>query len=89
MKCLKITISGIVQGVGYRYFCYKKAMEYGIKGYVRNLHNGNVEVVASGEDNLVGDFVKELNTGPRFSSVKAIKIEESEPKKEYSGFTIY
>ena len=89
MKCLKITIGGVVQGVGFRYFCYKKALEYGIMGYVKNLYNGKVEVVASGEDNLLGDFVKELNIGPRFSSVKAMKIEDIEPKEEHSEFIIY
>jgi acylphosphatase len=89
MKCLKITVSGVVQGVGYRYFCYKKAMEYHITGYAKNLYNGNVEVTACGEDNLLKDFVKELNTGPRHSVVKSLKIEEAKTEIVYLEFSIY
>jgi acylphosphatase len=89
MKCLKINISGVVQGVGYRYFCYKKAIEYKIFGYVKNLYNGDVEVVAQGEDGLVNEFIKELKTGPRYSAVKSVNAEEFKSEKEYSEFSVY
>lgn len=42
----RFLISGIVQGVGYRYFALRAAKRHGIVGYVRNLHDGRVEVVA-------------------------------------------
>ena len=89
MKCLKITVSGMVQGVGYRYFCYKKALEYKITGYAKNLFNGNVEVIAQGNEKLLNGFVKELNTGPHYSAVKSLKIEESDIEIEYREFSIY
>jgi acylphosphatase len=89
MRCVKITISGIVQGVGYRYFCYKKATEYGISGYARNLYNGDVEVSAQGEERFINDFIKELNMGSPHSAVKSLKIQDIECKNEYSGFSIY
>jgi acylphosphatase len=89
MKSIKIIISGLVQGVGYRYFCYKKALEYGIRGYAKNLYNGNVEVVAQGEKGLINDFIKDLNTGPYYAAVKSINTEEIESEKEYQEFSIY
>lgn len=89
MRTYKILISGVVQGVGYRYFCFKKAVEYKIYGYAKNLYNGDVEVQAQGEEGLLKDFIKELNTGPRFSSVKSVKIEQFDSEIEYSEFSIY
>jgi acylphosphatase len=89
MKSIKIIISGLVQGVGYRYFCYKKALEYGIRGYAKNLYNGNVEVVAQGEKGLINDFIKDLNIGPYYATVKSINTEEIECEKEYQEFSIY
>jgi acylphosphatase len=89
MKSYKLNIRGVVQGVGYRYFCYKKANEYKIYGYVKNLFNGDVEVMAQGEDGLVKDFIKELKIGPGYSTVKSVIIEEIEAEKEYSEFLIY
>lgn len=89
MKSVKITVSGLVQGVGYRYFCYKKALEYGINGYAKNLYNGNVEVLAQGEEGLIKGFIKELNTGPNYASVKSLNTEETDVEKEYQEFSIY
>lgn len=89
MKSIKIIISGVVQGVGFRYFCYKKAAEYNITGYAKNLLNGDVEVVAQGEEGLVSDFIKELKTGPRYSNVKSVNMEKIDVEKEYSQFSIY
>jgi acylphosphatase len=89
MKSIKIIVSGLVQGVGYRYFCYKKALEYGIFGYAKNLYNGNVEVVAQGEKGLINDFIKDLKIGTHYATVKSITAEEIENEKEYQEFSIY
>lgn len=89
MKSYKLNISGVVQGVGFRYFCYRKAIEYKVFGYVKNLFNGSVEVMAQGEDGLIKEFIYELKIGPRYSSVKSVITEEIETEKEYSEFLIY
>jgi len=89
MKSFKITISGMVQGVGYRYFCYRKAVEYNLRGYAKNLFNGNVEVVVQGDEGLIKDFIKELNMGSRYSSVKSLNIDEINSENEYLDFSIY
>ncbi len=75
-KRIKITVKGFVQGVGFRYFTYKKAKEYGITGYVKNLFNGDVEAVAQGKSGLVNDFLNELKMGPSGSYVKSVKSED-------------
>lgn len=89
MKTLKILVSGIVQGVGYRYFCYKKALEYDIKGYAKNLYNGNVEVLAQGKEGLINDFINDIKIGPHYASVKSLNIEEIQTEKVYNEFSVY
>lgn len=86
---IKITVNGLVQGVGYRYFCYRKAVEYNIRGYAKNLIDGSVEVVASGEKNMVSDYIKELRTGPANSFVKSINTEELTNDLSEKGFNYY
>ncbi|RMG09845.1 MAG: acylphosphatase, partial [Acidobacteria bacterium] len=56
----KFIISGVVQGVGYRFFTQRAAAENQIFGYVRNLKNGDVEVVAEGEPQQMEDFKRKL-----------------------------
>lgn len=89
MKSYKIIVSGLVQGVGYRYFCYKKALQYGIFGYAKNLFNGNVEVVVQGDENLVKAFMNELNIGPHYASVKSLYVEEFQQDMAFKEFSIY
>lgn len=89
MMSYKIIVSGMVQGVGYRYFCYKKALEYNVCGYAKNLFNGDVEVVAQGESGLVNDFINELKIGPQLSKVNSVNIEKIDIEIEYPQFSIY
>ena len=89
MKCIKAIVSGVVQGVNYRYFCYQNANEMNIKGYAKNLYNGCVEVIANGEDGLIIDFIKLLKVGPRASKVSSIQVEELDLCEEYSDFSVY
>lgn len=79
-------ISGIVQGVGYRYFAIRKADAYSVNGFARNLVDGRVEVVAEGERGLVEQFVKDLRNGPISAHVTDIRIEWEKPTYEFKGF---
>ena len=83
-----LIISGLVQGVGYRWFVMRKAEEYNMKGYVRNLYNGDVEVEVEGYRPLIVDFIKELRIGPRAVHVTDIKIEWGEYENRYKNFDI-
>ena len=89
MKCIKVIVSGLVQGVNYRFFCNQNATDMNIKGYAKNLHNGDVEVVAKGEDGLIQDFIKILKIGPRASNVTSIHLENIECDEDFSGFSVY
>jgi acylphosphatase len=84
----KFIISGVVQGVGYRFFTQRAAAEHQIVGYVRNLRNGDVEVVAEGEPQQMEDFKRKLMEGPRSSVVKNVEEIVLEPTGNYSSFRI-
>lgn len=81
-----LLVDGIVQGVGYRYFALRKANIYGLKGFVKNLIDGRVEVVVEGERGLVDEFVKDLRRGPISAHVTDIRIDWDTPTFEFGGF---
>ncbi|MDH4223945.1 MAG: acylphosphatase [candidate division Zixibacteria bacterium] len=83
-----IIISGVVQGVGYRYFVYRKAGEYNLKGYVRNLYSDDVEIEVEGDRGMLLDFIKDLKVGPRSAHVTRINIEWKEPQNNFTEFQI-
>ncbi len=88
MKRIHAYVSGIVQGVGFRYFVYRHAKMLGLKGFVRNLPDGRVEVVAEGEEENLRRLVSLLWQGPVGAYVKNVEVEWSEAKNEYSDFEI-
>jgi acylphosphatase len=83
-----LIISGMVQGVGYRWFVMRKAKEFDLKGYVRNLYDGDVEVEAEGYQSMIVDFANELKIGSRSAHVTDINIEWGEYENKYRGFEI-
>jgi acylphosphatase len=80
MKARKYLISGLVQGVGYRFFVEKVARSLGVKGYVKNLWDGRVEVFAEAEDNVLNELESRLRVGPPAADVDKVEIIEEEPK---------
>lgn len=89
MKTLKITVKGLVQGVGFRYFCSREADLRGIKGYAKNLINGDVEIVAEGEEGMINEFINEVKIGPRYSRVNSLNIVEIKYDNKYNTFSVY
>jgi len=69
-----IIVEGLVQGVGYRWFAARRAQALGLRGSVRNLYDGTVEVEAWGDRSLVEELIGELKTGPRSAHVANMKI---------------
>jgi acylphosphatase len=84
----RITAQGVVQGVGYRFFVTRKARDYKIFGYVCNLPDGNVEVVAEGEKGLLLDFIKELRIGPGSATVTKIDVDWIDQPAEFNDFEV-
>jgi acylphosphatase len=85
---LRIYLSGVVQGVGFRYFTRNVARKFGVRGFVKNLSDGRVMMVAEGEKEQVEKFVSEITNGPRFAVVKKIEMEELSPSGKYEDFVI-
>jgi acylphosphatase len=83
-----LVVSGLVQGVGYRYFVYRKAKDHNLKGYVRNLYSDDVEVMLEGDKGVILDLIQELKTGPVSAHVTGIKVEWEEGQGEYEDFQI-
>lgn len=81
-------ISGLVQGVGYRYFVQRVSAKHQVKGYVRNLEDGRVEVWAEGSDRMLTEFRDNLLTGPTYSQVTDIEELVVEATGSYSTFRI-
>ena len=81
-------VSGLVQGVGYRYWVLKRARERAVTGFVRNLHDGKVEVLAEGTEEALSALRGDLEVGPSFSKVARVEEIRSEPTGQYAGFTI-
>ncbi|RLC45968.1 MAG: acylphosphatase [Candidatus Cloacimonadota bacterium] len=88
MKRLRITVSGRVQGVGFRYFTERMAGTYNIKGYVRNLYNGDVEIAAIGEDKNMELFIDKVSQGPYSAIVTDVKKEPLPDDEDYHSFEI-
>ncbi len=85
---LRIIVSGKVQGVGYRYFSQMKAVQYGVKGWVKNLADGSVEVIARGENNQLEPFIADLRKGNPFSKINNLEITEMDQLEHFHSFTI-
>lgn len=75
MTELHCLISGRVQGVAYRAFAESVARELGLKGFVTNLPDGSVEVVAQGEYGVLKVFSNHLRTGPPHAQVTGFQEE--------------
>jgi acylphosphatase len=73
----RFLVSGMVQGVGYRYFVIRVAERLGVAGFVKNLSDGRVEVYAIGTSEQLLSLRAELERGPRAASVSAVDEEEA------------
>ncbi len=87
-KAVHLRIKGRVQGVFFRASTQQKALELGIKGWVRNRRDGSVEVMAEGEESKIEEFVKWCHRGPRGAVVTEVQREDLRPSGSFQGFQI-
>jgi len=82
---IHLLISGTVQGVGFRDFTQRNALQLGIKGWARNLPTGEVELEAEGPDAALKQFEDKVNVGPRSAKVERVQPVKtsSEPLAEF------
>lgn len=83
-----LIISGHVQGVAYRASAQRCAKQLALTGWVRNQRNGNVEVIAEGNDKQLAEFIHWAERGPRFAVVDNLLTEYSAASDEFSDFLI-
>ena len=84
----KFIISGLVQGVGFRFFTQRAAARHQVRGYVKNLKDGRVETLAEGSEKAVEEFKHDLIAGPTNSNVAHLEEIVLEPTGWYSAFRI-
>lgn len=82
-------VYGRVQGVFFRSYVARNARQLGLVGYVRNLSNGSVEVLAEGEVEPLEKLVESIKTGPSAARVEDHKIEWSEKSDKYLEFHVF
>ena len=87
-RAWRVRVEGRVQGVGFRFFAAREAEGLGLRGYARNLAEGTVEVVATGDERSLQSFVELLRVGPRGARVDAIRKDDLDPIPEFEAFTI-
>ena len=83
---LHAKVEGDVQGVGFRIFVQRKAYELNLTGWVRNLWNGDVEVIAEGLQEDCIKLLGDLRIGPRSARVLNLQIEWLPATGEYANF---
>jgi acylphosphatase len=83
LSAKRFHVSGGVQGVGYRFFVQRAANTLGVRGYVKNLADGRVEVYAIARGEILVVFREQLKRGPRFASVDEVAEAEAEMLSQY------
>jgi acylphosphatase len=81
-------VSGIVQGVGFRYFTQSIAHRLNLSGWVRNADGGSVEGEVQGDDTVCSSFFEMLRKGPAFARVDRCIIDECALRENEHGFGI-
>jgi len=81
-------VQGVVQGVGFRYFVLNAARTAGLVGYVKNLRDGSVEILAEGPREELERFARDVSEGPRRGLVKDVQLRWTESTGEFESFEV-
>ena len=88
MKEIECIVTGRVQLVLYRDFAQRRAWKHNLAGFVKNLPDGSVQVIAQGDEATLKQYVEELEKGSMFSRVENVSVSWRESTKDYDGFSI-
>jgi len=88
MKRAHVFYSGRVQGIGFRYTAQNIAENLGIYGWVKNLEDGRVEIVAESEEKNLKEFLDKISKGPLGRYIKDADVVWERPSKEFNDFGI-
>ncbi len=87
-KALKLIVQGTVQGIFFRQFTKEHADNFKLTGFVRNLDDGNVEIIVEGEAEQIERLVGLVRKGPRHAQIRNVKIEERKWSGDFKEFKI-
>ena len=88
MKQVKLTVSGKVQGVFFRHYTRQQALKLRLRGYVKNLVNGDVEIVAQGDSLQVDRLIEWAKSGSPAAEVNHLKLEIMSNENKFTDFVI-
>ncbi len=89
MTTKRVIYDGRVQGVGFRYTTKDLARGYDVLGTVRNLPDGTVEMIVSGETEELGEFLRDLREDSAVAHhIRSVSEEEIDPLPDLKGFSI-
>lgn len=86
-KSVRVYIEGTVQGIFFRAFVKENAERHNVKGFVRNLENGRVEIFLEGNNDDVDKMIELCRTGPKHSKIKNVEVKD-EKFQDFKTFKI-
>ena len=86
-KSVRVYVEGTVQGIFFRAFIKENAERHNVKGFVRNLEDGRVEIFLEGSTNDVDKMIELCKIGPKHSDIKNVEVKE-EKFQDFKTFKI-
>lgn len=86
-KAVRLYLSGVVQGIFFRAFVKENAEKYNVKGFVRNLEDGRIEVFLEGDLESVDKMIELCQKGPKYSQIQGVEIKE-EKLQDFREFKV-
>ena len=86
-KSLRLYVTGIVQGIFFRKFIKENAERYNVKGFIRNLEDGRIEIFLEGNTNEVNKMIELCKKGPKHSQIRTVDI-KPEKFQDFKEFKI-
>lgn len=88
IKHVDITITGKVQGVGFRYSALDEALELGLKGFVKNQNRNQIYIEVEGEVDILKQYLRWCHEGPKGSKIDKVDYASTEELKNFEEFKI-
>jgi acylphosphatase len=84
----EILVEGRVQGVGYRVFAQRRALDRGLTGYTVNLRDGRVKVRVEGDRSRIDEYVRDLEVGPPLARIDGVTVTPLPYTGQYRDFSV-
>jgi acylphosphatase len=88
LRRVQLRITGLVQGVSYRASAQDEARRLGVRGWVKNQKNGDVEAVAEAEGPVLEQFITWCRRGPSEAEVESVTVTDAPTTETFSGFEV-